>query len=96
MIRAWLIISQLLELASLVPWLIIAGLSVMAFDSGYSKAAVLIVAAVWGYPVLLLICAVAAWVAYRRGSTTVALVSTSVPLLLAAPLVGYLMYASLT
>ena len=33
-ILIWLIVSQVLALASLVVWLLLAGLSVMAFDSG--------------------------------------------------------------
>jgi hypothetical protein len=35
----WLIVSQVLALLSLFFWLMIAGLSVMAFDSGVSTEA---------------------------------------------------------
>jgi hypothetical protein len=60
----WLIISQLLALGSLLIWLIVAGLSVMAFDSGESPAAWTFVIAVWAYPLFPLLTAVGAWIAY--------------------------------
>lgn len=46
----WLIVSQLLALGSLLIWAVLAGLSVMAFDSGQSPAAWTFVLAVWAYP----------------------------------------------
>ncbi len=94
MVLAWLIITQLLALVSLLPWLMIAGLAVMAFDAGFSWQALAFVGAVWAYPLLPLIASLIAWVAYARGNPTVALVSTSVPLLLAVPLAIYVVYIS--
>lgn len=91
---AWLIITQLLGLLSLLPWLVISGLSFMAFDAGYSITAVVFVGLIWSYPLLPIICSIVAWVAYARGQTTTALVSTSIPLLLIAPLVLYLFFTS--
>jgi hypothetical protein len=60
-ILSWLIVSQVLAAASLVVWLIVAGLSVMAFDSGVSAEAWTFVIAVWplGF-------AIASWIAYAR------------------------------
>ena len=43
---AWMIISQILTMLSLVIWLFLAGISVMAFDSGVSAEAWTIVIAV--------------------------------------------------
>jgi hypothetical protein len=65
-IRIWLIISQLLALASLLFWLVAAGLSVMAFDSGVTQQAWNFVIAVWAYPIWPIGFAIAAWVAYAR------------------------------
>ena len=65
-ILIWLIISQVLALASLVVWLLIAGLSVMAFDSGVTQEARNFVIAVWLYPVWPIAFAIASWSAYWR------------------------------
>ena len=65
-ILIWLIVSQLLALASLVVWLLMAGLSVMAFDSGVTQEAWNFVIAVWLYPIWPILFAIAAWIAYWR------------------------------
>jgi hypothetical protein len=65
-ILIWLIISQLLALASLFFWLVAAGLSVMAFDSGVTQQAWNFVIAVWAYPIWPIGFVIAAWVAYAR------------------------------
>jgi hypothetical protein len=91
----WLIITQLLGALSLFPWLIMAGLSVLAFDSGYGLSAVLFVAAIWLYPLLPLGCAVRAWSLYRHGKLRGAMITTSIPLVLVMPLVFYGIWALL-
>ncbi len=88
----WLIVSQVLALGSLLPWFVVAGLSFMAFDSGFSWTALLFVALVWSYPVFILICILVAWLLYRRSYHTGSLISTSIPLLIAVPLLGFLLY----
>jgi hypothetical protein len=60
----WLIVSQVLALASLVFWLVVAGLSVMAFDAGVTQEAWNFVIAVWSYLILPIGFAIAAWIAY--------------------------------
>lgn len=62
----WMIVSQLLMLGSLVIWLLVAGLSVMAFDSGVTQEAWNFVIAVWLYPLFPIIMVIAAWIAYAR------------------------------
>jgi hypothetical protein len=62
----WLIISQLLALVSLLFWLVMAGLSVMAFDSGESPQAWTFIIAVWSYPIWPIVFTIAAWIAYAR------------------------------
>jgi hypothetical protein len=60
----WLIVSQLLAVGSLLIWALMAGLSVMAFDTGQSPEAWAFVLAVWAYPLFPLLMAIGAWVAF--------------------------------
>jgi uncharacterized BrkB/YihY/UPF0761 family membrane protein len=62
----WLIVSQILAVASLLIWLVMAGLSVMAFDSGESPQAWAFVITVWSYPIFPIVMAIGAWIAYSR------------------------------
>ena len=68
----WMILSQLLALGSLVTWLLVAGLSVMAFDSGVSSEAWTFVIAVWSYPIIPLILIIIAWIAYAKRKNVLA------------------------
>jgi hypothetical protein len=71
---AWMIISQVLTLLSLVLWLMVAGVSVMAFDSGVSAEAWTIVIAVWSYPVIPIVLVIGAWIAFARRKNKLAAV----------------------
>jgi hypothetical protein len=62
----WMILSQLLALGSLVIWLLVAGLSVMAFDQGSTPEAWTFVLVVWSYPILPIILVITAWIAYAK------------------------------
>ena len=84
----WLIVSQLLAIASLGFWLLVAGLSVMAFDSGDSRVAWAIVLTVWAYPLFPLIMAISAWVAFAFRKNRLAAVLTG--LTFAPPVLLYL------
>jgi hypothetical protein len=70
----WLIVSQLLALGSLLIWVLMAGLSVMAFDTGESPEAWAFVLVVWAYPLFPLIMAIGAWVAFARRKNRLAAV----------------------
>ena len=76
-ILIWLIVSQVLALLSLIFWLVVAGLSVMAFDSGVSAEAWTFVIAVWSYPIWPVAFAIAAWIAYARKKDRLAGVLTA-------------------
>lgn len=78
----WLILSQLFYLVLLIPWSVASMMSVMAFDAGISAQAVLFVGAIWSYPIWPLIFSTLAWVAYARRSDKMAVVWTSVPLVI--------------
>jgi uncharacterized BrkB/YihY/UPF0761 family membrane protein len=60
----WLVVSQLIALASLGLWVIAAGFSVMAFDQGDSPEARRFVLIVWAYPLFPLVMAIGAWIAF--------------------------------
>ncbi len=62
----WLIASQLMAVASLLLWLVVAATSVMAFDSGESPQAWALVITVWSYPIFPIAMAIGAWIAYAR------------------------------
>jgi hypothetical protein len=87
----WMIVSQLLTVLSLVIWLVIAGLSVMAFDSGVTAEAWTIVIAVWSYPIIPIVLVIAAWVAFARRRNKVAAVLSG--LSFAPPILFYLCLA---
>jgi hypothetical protein len=80
-ILIWLIVSQLLALGSLVIWLIVAGLSVMAFDAGVTREAWTFVIAVWSYPIWPVVFTIAAWIAYARKKDRLAGVLTTLTFL---------------
>lgn len=80
-ILIWLIISQVLALASLVFWLLIAGLSVMAFDSGVTPEAWTFVIVVWSYPIWPIVFSIAAWIAYARKKDKLAAILTTLTFL---------------
>ena len=91
----WMIVSQLLAVASLLIWALMAGLSVMAFDSGVSKEAWTFVIAVWSYPIFPLVMAIAAWIAFARRKNTLAAVLSGLSFLPPILLYIFLWIASL-
>ena len=94
LILIWLVASQLLALASLVFWLLIAGLSVMAFDSGVTAGAWAFVIAVWSYPLWPIVFAIAAWIAYARKRDRLAGVLTTLTFLPVLALLAFLVLSS--
>ena len=80
-IRLWLIVSQALAVLSLFFWLLVAGLSVMAFDSGATAEAWTIVIVVWSYPLWPIAFAIASWIAYARRKDRLAAVLTTLTFL---------------
>lgn len=58
-------------------WLLVAGLSVMAFDAGVTREAWNFVIAVWSYPVWPIGFTIGAWIAYARRKDRLAGVLTT-------------------
>lgn len=85
-----LIILQLAQVATLLPWLMMAGLAVMAFDApGSTKMwqPWAFVLAIWSYPLWLLLAAAGSWIlfSFRKywAAVIVAIVFTlPIPILL--------------
>ena len=94
-ILIWLIISQLLALASLVFWLLIAGLAVMAFDSGVTPEAWAFVITVWSYPIWPIVFTIAAWIAYARKKDRLAGILTTLTFMPVLVLIVILVLSSL-
>jgi K+-sensing histidine kinase KdpD len=93
-ILIWLIASQILALLSLVFWLLVAGLSVMAFDSGVTPEAWAFVIAVWSYPIWPLAFAIAAWIAYARKKDRLAGILTAFTFIPVLALILVLVFTS--
>lgn len=84
---AWLLVSQALTVLSLLPWVLVFALSVLG--GGGAAWAMPVLALIWAYPLLVLLCMVMAWRAYRRGNGARAMILTTLPLVLAVPLAAY-------
>ena len=87
----WMIVSQILALLSLIIWLLVAGLSVMAFDSGVSAEAWTFVIVVWSYPLIPLVLVIGSWIAFARRRNRLAAVLSG--LSFAPPVLFYLCIA---
>ncbi|HEX2992337.1 MAG TPA: hypothetical protein VHO49_16745 [Anaerolineales bacterium] len=87
----WMIVSQILALLSLIIWLLVAGLSVMAFDSGVSAEAWTFVIVVWSYPLIPLVLVIGSWIAFARHRNRLAAVLSG--LSFAPPVLFYLCIA---
>lgn len=70
----WLIVSQLLAIGSLFIWVIIAGISTLAFVEGQSPEAWAFVLTIWAYPLFPLLMAIGAWVAFAFRKNRIAAV----------------------
>ncbi|MBI4788099.1 MAG: hypothetical protein HY782_13780 [Chloroflexi bacterium] len=95
---AWLLLTQALALLSLFPWLLIAALSVMAFDAPGSvnqPEPWIFVGIVWSYPVFPILCALIAWLLFVLRKPRASLIVTSLPLLPPLALIGLLIVGQL-
>ena len=90
----WMIVSQILALLSLIIWLLVAGLSVMAFDSGVTAEAWAFVITVWSYPIWPVVFAIAAWIAYARKKDRLAGILSTVTFLPVLVLLLILIFSS--
>jgi len=78
--KTYLIVSQSLYALSLAAWLVIWGLSFMAFDNGFAFWNTAFVIAITLYPVAIVVCSILAW-AIRKRKRQAAVLVNLVPLL---------------
>ena len=88
--RRWLIVSQAVCVASLVPWLMMANSAVVGFDAESDPVAWMSVSLTWVYPLLPITCSIIAWYLLTQGRLRAACITASVPLAVALPLLTYL------
>jgi hypothetical protein len=81
-VLVWLILSQLFYLVLVIPWGFASMMSIMAFDSGVNLYNLLFVGTLWSYPVWPILFSILAWIAYSQQNAKMALIWTSVPLVL--------------
>jgi len=61
LVLIWLVISQLLAIGSLIPWLAYAAIS----TGGTSAWTIIFVSLTFAYPFIVIVCAIQAWLMYR-------------------------------
>ena len=77
-VMAWLVISQLLAVGSLIPWMAYAYLSFWAIrTSGSSTWEIIFVSVTFAYPIVVIVCAILSWLLYRAHKDRQALIVTS-------------------
>ncbi|RIX60160.1 hypothetical protein D3P08_00830 [Paenibacillus nanensis] len=64
--KVYLILTQVLFGLSLIPWVVIWGLSFMSFDAGFSAANLAFVGTITLYPIAVIVCSVVAWLIHKR------------------------------
>jgi hypothetical protein len=76
-----LLVLQSIQLLSLLHWLVMAGLSFMAFDQPGSAEMWqpwAFVLAIWSYPIWLLLAGIVSWILFRFGRNVAAVVLSAV------------------
>jgi hypothetical protein len=87
----WLMASQLIGLLSLLPWLVFAAQAYTVVTSGITSGLGPYYA-ILAYPLLPVGLALLAWILFAARKDIGALVSSSLPLLVALPMVLYYVY----
>lgn len=89
---AVVLLAQAAALVSLVPWVLVAGVSFLSFSPRAAEPPLLpapLLFALWAYPLLALVCAALTWRAWRRGDARAAVRWSGVELLAAAVVLGF-------
>jgi hypothetical protein len=89
---AWVLLAQSAALVSLVPWVLVAGFSFLAFDATAAEQALLpqpLLFALWAYPLLPVVCGAVTWRAWRRGDVRGAMRWSGVELAGALVVLGF-------
>jgi hypothetical protein len=92
----WLVASQTIALGSLLPWLAVAGLALLALEAPPASAGpwpALLVGSVLAWPLVPVGCTVGAWLLYARRRGVAAAVVSGLPLVALAVFAGLLVAA---
>jgi hypothetical protein len=83
----WLIVSQVIGVLAIFPWLLYIGGASLAAVLGTSDRPLLanIFYLIASYPLVLLICIVAAWILFRLKKHKTANIVTSIPMIYVVP-----------
>jgi hypothetical protein len=77
-VTIWLVISQLLAVGALIPWLAYAINAYAALYNGISTIwEIIFISFTFAYPILVIVCAILAWLLYRGHKDRQALIVTS-------------------
>jgi hypothetical protein len=80
-VLVYLIVATILFGLSLIPASVGALMSLMAFDSGPSRMAWIVVSLAWAYPVLVIVGLLLAWIFYSLKAHRAAIACSLLPLL---------------
>jgi hypothetical protein len=80
-VKVWMIVTQVLMALSLLPWAGALLMSPMAFDSGFSAPALILVGVLLSYPLMLLLCGFMSWRSFLAGNGRIAALWTTIPFL---------------
>ncbi len=92
----WLVASQTIALGSLLPWLAVAGLALLALDAPAAATGpwpAVLVGSVLAWPLVPVACTVGAWLLYARRRSLAAAIVSGLPLLALAVFAGFLVAA---
>jgi hypothetical protein len=94
----WLIVSQVIGVLALFPWLLVIGGASLAAALGTSGRTLLanIFFLVASYPLVLLVCIIATWILWRQQKHKTANIVTSIPMIYVVPGVILLVIYTLT
>ncbi|WP_136605231.1 hypothetical protein [Paenibacillus dokdonensis] len=92
--KTFMIISQIIYLLFILPWLFIWGISFMGFDSGVSGGAIALVTIIGVYPLVAIACSIIAWVLHKRKTRTAVLINL-IPMLWVVGIGGPVLYINL-
>lgn len=81
LILIWLIITLIIYILSLMAWLSMALMSLMAIDNGMTFSAVFFVAIIWAYPWLLILFEYLSWYFFVKLQYLQAFIFGTIPMI---------------
>lgn len=93
--KKYLVISQIIYVLALIPWLFTFGVSFFAFDSGFSVGSVLFVVVIGVYPIFMITSSIVAWCIHKRYKRA-AIITNCVPMLWIGSIGTLVLYAYLS